>query len=164
MYAYILVGAPGSGKSTFKRHLMRIHPLKGWVAIGANEVLEWKAKDLRRTFDSVKAEFSDYAETESLALLKRSVTMQRAIIADSCNATRAERALILKEIPSTYRKTCVIINPPATDELRRRLDSRRGHTVADNQIAAFTEIFEYPNKDEGFDNLYEWPEKYNDDK
>lgn len=163
MYAYILVGAPGSGKSTFRRHLMRMHPLQSWVVISADDYLESKAKQQQKTYDYVRENFYDEAVEHTKDLLKRAIAMRLPVIVDETNHTLTGRKEILEEIPCEYRRTCVVFTTPA-DEIRERNASRKGKTITEDDLSLYWAKYVEPKIEEGFSNLYEWPERYNDAK
>ena len=157
-YAYLLVGFPGAGKSTFRKHLMRTHPLKNWVVVSADDYVDEQAKLLRKTYSEIFNEHRDASHAHALNQFRLAIKTRRSVIIDNTNLTKADRRKFMSEMPSTYRTTCVILREPNEDELKRRLSSRPGKTIPQDVLEAMRKKFEYPNKSEGFSEVYEWPQ------
>lgn len=160
-YAYMLVGLPASGKTTFRKILEKMHPHKGWQIISLDDYIDHVAEKERKTYSEVFLEAANDGEARCKSQFEMSVRMKRSIIIDRTNLTKKSRAKWLKDIPEEYRITAVVMKDITEDELKKRLDSRPGKEITEQVLLNMKNMFEYPEKSEGFYNIYEWPQEIN---
>lgn len=132
----VLIGAPGSGKSTFAQRLLQAQPS------------QWKI-------------ISQDALGKSEAKRQMSLPPSGALVLDRCNGTIAQRADWIGSLqyrPPPKMVGALWFDPP-TATLLSRLRSRKDHptlTMADNFAAAihmFEANFQPPTEDEGFGRI-----------
>jgi predicted kinase len=147
---YMLVGVPGSGKSTWVEHQ---NWSKNCVCLSSDKFIEECAVSVGKTYNEV---FDEYVKTASQLLTKRAITTNVAetdAIWDQTNLTVKSRAGKLKLFPC-YKKIAVVFKTPEPDELARRLASRPGKTISDAVMASMTSIFQMPSEEEGFVEIW----------
>lgn len=151
--AYVLVGPPGSGKSTWMRSLMANGDV--YVVVSSDEEIEAYAKSKGLTYSDV---FDSYIKTAT-ALMKskfnEAIKNGQNIIWDQTNMTAKKRASILQQIPKKYKKIAVVFRVDDA-ELQRRLEHRaktEGKFIPKHVIDSMQRSFEMPTLQEGFDEI-----------
>lgn len=147
---YMLVGVPGSGKSTWVENQ---NWSKSCVYLSSDKFIEDYAASVGKTYNEV---FDGYVKTASQLLTKRAITTNVAetdAIWDQTNLTVKSRAGKLKLFPC-YKKIAVVFTTPESDELARRLASRPGKNISDAVMASMTSIFQMPSEEEGFSEIW----------
>lgn len=160
---YILVGVPGSGKSTFRTLLKRVHGHRNWHIVSTDDYIENAAKRANKTYrdmfeDTIK-DAEKYCDTHLNIALQRHAN----IIVDRTNLTAKAREKYLKLIPDGYRKIGVVMREVPDEELKERLN-RPGKEIPDEVLEGMKKRFEYPKMTEGFDDIYEWPQEIDLDR
>ncbi len=124
----LMVGLPGSGKSTAVRHIMS--NLKGgdYVVQSPNEevLAMGEAEGLNYT-ESVRKYGFEKAENIFMDQLKEALAAGKNIIVDRTNLTMGISDLLLRNVPEEYPKTAVICEIES-DELQRWLGDRARET------------------------------------
>ena len=147
---YMLVGVPGSGKSTW---ISNQHWAKNCVHLSTDKFIDEYAASVSKTYNEV---FTDYIKTATHMLNKQAITTNVAesdVIWDQTNLTVKSRANKLK-IFRCYKKIAVVFATPDSHELAKRLASRPGKSISDAVIASMTNIFQMPTTEEGFDEIW----------
>ena len=150
--AYILVGLPGSGKSTWVRSIIQDNQ---FVIVSSDDEIERHAKDNGQTYSQV---FDSYVKTATSlmnAKFKDAVANNQSIIWDQTNMTSKKRKGILQQIPKNYRKIAVVFQIDE-QELERRLTKREqdeGKAIPKHIIYSMAKSFEMPTTAEGFDQI-----------
>jgi predicted kinase len=144
--AYILVGIPGSGKSTWiKNQTWAL----GLTVVSTDAFVEDYARAQGKTYSEV---FEDYMPT-AVNLMAEQVVFAREhghdIIWDQTSTTIASRARKFNMLPD-YEHIAVVFPIPGKEELIRRLTSRPGKIIPDNVIQQMIDSFEMPTTEEGF--------------
>jgi predicted kinase len=144
--AYILVGIPGSGKSTWiKNQTWAL----GLTVVSTDAFVEDYARAQGKTYSEV---FEDYMPT-AVNLMAEQVVFAREhghdIIWDQTSTTIASRARKFNMLPD-YEHIAVVFPIPGKEELTRRLTSRPGKIIPDNVIQQMIDSFEMPTTEEGF--------------
>lgn len=155
---YMLVGAPGSGKSTWTKNFLANDHDNDYVVISSDDIIvEWgKLLDPNMTYtDAFRKVDMKQVQQELNKRLTDAVANMKNIIWDQTNLTAKSRRGRVSRIPKIYRKTCVVFEL-AHDELFRRLEKRAQEegkhipkSVVDNMISTF----EKPVESEGFDRI-----------
>ena len=148
---YMLVGVPGSGKSTWVNR--QIEQMDKYYIASTDRLLEIYASMRGATYDDVFKENIGYAEKAMLTHVKDAIMYNYDIIWDQTNISRKSRAKKLAMIPNTYDKIAVFFPTPETGELDRRLASRKGKTIPPYVLDGMVEMLEEPRMDEGFDTI-----------
>lgn len=148
----MLVGLPGSGKSTAIEQWKKEF---GFVTLSTDDFIENVAKDRGLTYNDV---FSREIKRASHALrqdLRNALSEDRNIVWDQTNIAPKGRKKKLKGIPDRYYKVAVVFDVPE-DELERRLSKRSeetGKTIPPRVLSDMSERFIYPTREEGFDKV-----------
>lgn len=148
--AYILVGVPGSGKSTWIKNQI-------W-ALGLNIVstdvwVEDYAKRMGKTYSEV---FTEYMPT-AVKLMADHVVKCRTegldIIWDQTSTTFESRAKKIRMLPE-YTKIAVVFRTPEKEEWDRRILSRPGKHIPQHVLKSMCVNFDHPTLEEGFDQIW----------
>lgn len=149
---YIMVGVPGSGKSTWIKN-------QNW-ALGMNVAstdvwVELYAKLKGKTYSEV---FEEYMPTAVEKMAEHVVWCRDNkldLIWDQTSTTIKTRAKKIRMLPEYYKIAVVVKTPPA-DELMVRLASRPGKLIPLDVVANMVEQLkaEPPTIEEGFDEIW----------
>jgi predicted kinase len=147
---YVLVGVPGSGKSTWIKE-------QEWASecayISTDIWVEDFAKRMGKTYSEV---FTEYMPT-AVKLMADHVVKAREqgqdIIWDQTSTTIASRKRKFNMLPNYYH-IAVVFETPSRLELNKRLASRPGKEIPDVVIEGMRASFEMPTEAEGFDEIW----------
>jgi len=147
---YMLVGVPGSGKSTWVNNQSWS---KNCVYLSSDNFIEEYATSVGKTYNEV---FNEYVKTATQLLTKRAITANVAesdAIWDQTNMSIKSRASKLKLFPC-YKKIAVVFSKPDDEELARRLANRPGKEISESIITSMINNFQMPTTEEGFDEIW----------
>lgn len=160
---YMLIGVPGSGKSTWVRR--NRSAMNRPVILSTDAYIERQMRDYRLPYSRMFRRHIQDATQAMQAELRSAVESGRDIIWDQTNLDSASRRRKLNQVPSEYEKVAVVFKTPGRKLLNKRLNSR---TVrSSNQAGALylpkdipTQVidqmiadFEPPSGSEGFDRI-----------
>ena len=149
---YVLVGVPGSGKSTWVKE-------QNWAAdcvvVSTDEFVEDYAKECGQTYSEV---FEEYMPTAVKLMADKVVRAREAgkdIIWDQTSTSVGTRAKKTRMLPNYY-KIAVVFKTPDTAELVKRLNSRPGKTIPWDVVSKMAAQLEAEpvTKEEGFDEIW----------
>jgi len=149
----ILVGCPGSGKSTYRKSRIAApenHP----VVLSTDDYIERKAKENNIPYNKAFTSFFDDAEKYMLANFNTSIQNNENILVDRTNVTKKSRRRFLSRIPKHYTKIAIVFERDLDYLLEinhTRLDS--GRDVPISVIQAMHEMFSVPTEEEGFNDI-----------
>lgn len=147
----VLVGLPGSGKSTSIPN-----DFTGFV-YSTDRFIEEAAKHFGITYNEAFFDNIKNATHSMDTLLSYAIKNKSDIIWDQTNMSAKKRRGILGRIPASYKKICICRVPPRTaqewSELDRRLASREGKTIPHHIIESMADSYVEPELDEGFDYI-----------
>lgn len=149
--AYILVGIPGAGKSTW---LAQQEWAKNCVVISSDNLIEDYAASVNKTYNDVFKQRINIATNEMFANAMDARDAGRDIIWDQTSVNVASRKKKLNMLGSKYRKIAVVFATPETNELKRRLNSRPGKSIPFSVIESMLRNFQMPDVNEGFDEVW----------
>lgn len=150
--AYILVGLPGSGKSTWTN---KMASKMDFVVVSSDDIIEKFAKEEGKTYSEVFDKYVGRATGMMKQAFREAVEQNRNIVWDQTNMSQKKRRGILQQLPSHYRKVAVVFN---VDDrvLQDRLDKRArdtGKSIPDHIIKSMAQSYQEPTKAEGFDSV-----------
>lgn len=152
--AYIMVGPPASGKSTWIRELVKNGG--DYVVISSDDEVEAYAKSKGLTYSDVFDEYIKTATSKMKAKFAAAVKDATSnIIWDQTNLTVKKRKSILQQLPRNYRKIAVVFSVD-DEELQMRLEERareEGKFIPQHVVNSMKMSFEMPTKNEGFDEI-----------
>lgn len=146
---YMLVGVPGSGKSTWRAHANLNHA----VMLSTDDWIEAKAASQGKTYSEVFDSEVGAATQSMMRDLAGAIKADQDIVWDQTNLTAKSRARKLRQIPASYRKVAVFFPNPSPEELARRLAGREGKTIPAGVIKSMISQLEMPTTAEGFDEV-----------
>lgn len=149
--AYILIGVPASGKSTWLAN-QNIDLSKSAI-ISTDNILEEIAQKSNLTYDQVFKDNIDAATKTMNISLKQSINQEKNIYWDQTNTGVKNRAGKISKIPTNYRKVAVFFQTPEPEEHAHRLASRCGKTIPPHIIRSMMENLQPPTLAEGFDEI-----------
>lgn len=147
--AYILVGVPGSGKSTWvnKQQLT-----KDYAYISTDKFVEAYARSVNKTYSEVFQFFMP----EAVKLMADEVVQAREagqdIIWDQTSTTIETRKKKFWMLPG-YRMVAVVFETPEKSCLDIRLKSRPGKIIPTEVVESMIRKFEMPTLQEGFHSI-----------
>lgn len=160
---FMLIGIPGSGKTTFINQLMFECP-EEWTHIASTDQIieEWAAEE-GKTYDDVFFDYYKTAEKTMYEWTMNAIKMDKTIIWDQTNMNVQTRAKKLILIPDNYEKIAITFNVPGN--LTERLASRPGKTIPLQVCQNMINSYEPPTQAEGFDRIisaeeYTWKSLY----
>ncbi len=147
---YVLVGVPGSGKTTWVQNQKWA---KDCVVVSTDEFVEAYAKECGKTYSEV---FQEYMPTAVLLMAAKVVDARdskKDLIWDQTSTTIKTRAKKFNMLPDYY-KVAVVFKRPPDEELEKRLASRPGKDVPWSVIEQMWGNWEEPTLEEGFDEIW----------
>ena len=147
---YVMVGVPGSGKSTWIAN-------QKWkddcVIVSTDEFVEDYAKECGLTYSEV---FDEYMPRAVELMLDRVIWARETgkdIIWDQTSTSIRTRAKKINMLPDYY-KIAVVFKKPDDVELKKRLASRPGKVVPWSVVEQMWGSWEDPTLEEGFDEIW----------
>ncbi len=147
----VLVGLPGSGKSTSIPE-----DFDGFV-YSTDRFIEDAAKHFNSTYNEMFKDNIGNATKVMDGMLASAIAAGSDVIWDQTNMSAKKRRSILARFPSSYYKKCICRVPPLDsqdwNELHRRILSREGKTIPSHIIESMAGSYVEPTIDEGFDEI-----------
>ena len=148
---YMLVGVPGSGKSTWVKNQ------EFWMSkcayISTDMWVEMEAERRGVTYSEI---FQEYMP-KAVELMVNHVELARDkgmdIIWDQTSTTITSRVKKFRMLPEYYT-IGVVFRIPKPEELQRRLANRPGKVIPSDVLQSMIDGWEEPTKDEGFNQIW----------
>lgn len=149
--ATILVGLPGSGKSTYIANSM---DPSVWV-FSSDNIIENIAFEYGLTYNEAFKDLIAFADKTCRNEFKCAVANhENDLVVDRTNLTIKSRRTWIEPLNEKgYHITVVVFPVPEKDEWERRLNSRPGKTIPDDIIQNMMRNFQFPTVEEGFDDI-----------
>jgi len=147
---YVLVGVPGSGKSTW---INAQDWAKDCAIVSTDQYVEAYARSVNKTYSEVFKEFMPKAVDLMAQAVVDARSARRDIIWDQTSVTLSSRKKKFVMLPD-YRKIAVVFRTPETTELDRRLKSRPGKDIPAEVVQQMIDNYDPPTEDEGFDEIW----------
>jgi len=143
----LLVGLPGSGKSTWRTSLGT-----NYTFLSTDDYVEKVAKAYGTTYDRVWVQHIDEATKAMDIEFREAIESKKSIAVDRTNLSLKSRRKFLSQLPKIYSKVAVYFE--IDEELRQmRMKGREGKLIpaaADDRLRS---AYVRPTKDEGFDMI-----------
>lgn len=148
---YVLVGVPGSGKSTW----IAKQPFdwNNTVIASTDNYVEKVAKQQGKTYNDVFKDAMPAAIGDMMRTVKDAVKNNYNIVWDQTSTSVAARKKKLVAVPDTYRKVAVVFSTPEKKEHERRLGNRPGKVIPADVLHQMQSTMTIPTKAEGFDDI-----------
>lgn len=147
--AYILVGVPAAGKSSWVAH-------QEWADkcayISTDKLVEAYARSVNMTYSQVFNEFMPNAVKLMVDEVVEARNAGKDIIWDQTSCTVASRKKKFNKLPN-YEMIAVVFKTPDSEELDRRLKSRPGKNIPNHVMKSMIKNWEEPSEEEGFDKI-----------
>lgn len=149
--AYILIGVPGSGKSTW----IAKAPVdwNNTVVASTDNYVEQEANRQGKTYSEVFKDVMPAAVNHMAQTVINAVKNKQDIIWDQTSTSKHTRAKKFRMLPHDYEVIGVVFPTPDRKELNRRLASREGKTIPDEVIQSMIRNWEEPSEAEGFSKI-----------
>jgi predicted kinase len=148
--AYILVGVPASGKSSWVRAQKWA---KDCIEVSTDFHVEQYAKEQGKTYSEVFDEYMTTAIELMIADIHNAMEFGKDIIWDQTSTTVLSRKRKFKMLEG-YKMIAVVFRTPHPEEHRRRLNSRPGKVIPETVLESMINMFEMPTEEEGFDEVW----------
>jgi len=148
---YMMVGVPGSGKSTWINS--QDFDYKSTIILSTDNYIDKIAMLTDSTYSSVyhsEIKNADKNLKESLAL---AIKNGYDIVWDQTNPSVKVRRKKLNKIPAHYKKVAVCIPLLDKEELMKRIRSRKHKYISSTLLTSMIDSFTIPTLDEGFDEV-----------
>ena len=147
---YMLVGVPGSGKSTW---VSNQEWAKDCAYVSTDMWVEFEAERVGKTYNAVFKDFMPSAVKLMADDVVQARTLGRDIIWDQTSTTVGSRKKKFNMLPD-YQHIAVVFRTPSRDELDVRLSGRPGKHIPKMVIDSMIEGWEEPTMDEGFKEIW----------
>lgn len=117
---HVLMGLPGSGKTTWRRHFLAERAGTAH-AIGRDDIVEELAAAHRITYAEAWRTFSRTIDKEFRRRLAEAFTLDRDVVIDNTNLTVKARRRILGRVPAGWERIGVIFDIPEPQLVSRLL-------------------------------------------
>lgn len=153
MNLYVLIGIPGSGKSTYaQEHLSHT------AVCSSDKYVEEFAQDSGKTYSEVFPDAIKMANSLFNVDVGMAAREKLPITIDRTNLSAGSRRRWMEWKGEGYKIHAIAFLPPLRGsvgwvELQRRLASRPGKEIPQNVIDRMCSQFEVPTFEEGFDSI-----------
>ena len=163
---YMLVGLPGTGKSTWTNRFKRKHiselneqsfktntPFQyNLSVISTDDIIQLIADQHRLTYNQIFDNLTySFAEKLSHKLARFAFERNDVVIWDQTNLSYKSRGKKLEMVPKTYKKTAVSFGIPV--DWKERLESRQGKVIPSDVLNGMMRGYDPPMLSEGFDDI-----------
>ena len=146
---YVLVGPPGSGKSTWVKNQKLVND---YVYVSTDMHVEAYAKAQGKTYSEVFKEYMPKAIRRMHQDICNAKAASSDIIWDQTNTTVASRAKKFQMLPD-YEMIAVEMSFVPIPELFRRVNSRPGKEIPKSVMYSMIEGYQEPTLEEGFSRI-----------
>lgn len=158
-YLYMMIGLPGSGKSTAIQKLIDQgyvrYLVKERMILSTDKFIEAKAHEEGKHYHEVFEKYIGAATAQIEVDLKEAINKNADIFWDQTNLSAKSRAKKLEKIPKHYIKVALVFVLP-DDKLQAQLDGRASQTgkfISPKVVSDMKKTFEYPTFSEGFNEI-----------
>ena len=151
----MLIGVPGTGKSTWTRNFLKKNDAEQWVVVSSDDILDELANIDSLTYAQSFEKYSGYAQKEMFRRAENAIANGVNVIWDQTNMNSKNRRKKLDMFPDSYSKEAVVF-VVSDGELKRRLMKREaeiGKVIPPHVIKNMAASYEAPSKAEGFSKI-----------
>jgi predicted kinase len=148
--AYILVGIPTSGKSTWAE---KQEWIEDCAYISTDHHIEEYAKHIEKTYSDIFDEYMPTAINLMAADVLDAVKDGMDIVWDQTSTTIKSRKRKFRMLPGYYM-IAVVFSIPDDNSIAKRLLTRPGKNISWDVIEKMKSQFVMPTKEEGFDEIW----------
>lgn len=152
---YLMVGVPGSGKSTLCENLLKENPSLDIVS--TDEFIESYAKEKNISYGKAMREMGDKPLSLMNNKIQKLLKEKKSFIWDQTNVFLSARKKKLKMLSQNKYEVTAIVTELSAEELNRRLDKRiseGGKRINIKIINDMIESYIRPSYSEGFNEIY----------
>ena len=143
---YLMVGFPGSGKSTWLKN----HRRENDVIVSRDAIRFSMVAEDEEYFSKEKAVFSEFCRQ-----ISENLAAGHNVFADATHLTAASRKKLIDNVTGYDSVHAIVMNTSLTEAIKRN-DNRTGREfVPRSVIRRMACQFEFPDITENFDNVYE---------
>ena len=147
---YVLVGVPGSGKTTWIGH--QSFDWDTTVVVSTDRYVEQYAISMNKTYSEVFQEYMPTAVEKMAQAAVEAFRNNKVVVWDQTSTSVSARAKKLRMTPEHYTKVAVVFETPRKDVHDKFLD-RPGKEIPKEVIQDMVTKFVHPTLDEGFDKI-----------
>ena len=151
----MLIGLPGSGKSTWIKNFMSDKDPSQWVIASTDDILEKWGKERGLNYNQAFQQLNFKAVVAQMTQdIQDAIKNGKNIIFDQTNMNQKSRRKKLQMLPATYTREAVVFTI-TDEELKARLKKREketGKKIPSNVIDSMARSYEAPTKAE-FDKI-----------
>lgn len=144
--AYILIGLPGTGKSTW------CYDNADGEVISSDNVIEHVAEEYGMTYNEAFSYIIDFADMIAKRHFNNAVKYQSNIVIDRTNLSKKSRRRFIEPLKKAGY-TIHAVSFPIPSDWEKRLTQRPGKTIPVNILDSMRKVYEEPSLDEGFDSI-----------
>lgn len=148
--AYILIGIPGSGKTTWAFNQDWIN---NCVYISTDKIVEEHAQTLKKTYSEIFENYMPQAVNIMIQQVLDAKNKNKDIIWDQTSTTIISRIKKFRLLPE-YDHIAVIFPIPNKEELERRLKNRPEKIIPEHIIKGMIDNFQPPTLNEGYREIW----------
>ncbi len=147
---YVLVGVPGSGKTTWIGH--QSFDWDNTAIISTDKYVEQYARSVGKTYTEVFQEYMPIAVDKMAQAAVEAFRDNKVVVWDQTSTSVSTRAKKLRMAPEHYTKVAVVFATPRKDIHDKFLD-RPGKEIPSEVVQDMINKFVYPTAEEGFDRI-----------
>lgn len=150
---YILIGLPGSGKSTWTKNFLAKQE-EPFVIVSSDDIIEEKCAEAGLNYSQGFEKFVGFATGEMKRRAKAAAAAGHNVIWDQTNMTPKSRKDKIGMFEG-YQRNAVVFSI-TDDELFRRLklrESQTGKSIPAFVVKNMAKSYQAPTKAEGFDSI-----------
>lgn len=149
---YILIGVPGSGKSTWVKSKNKIDD---FIIASSDDVIEKVSNKYGFTYSETFKDLIKFAQKVFEHNIQSAINLNKNIIIDRTNLNPKTRKKFIDLFKNTnrYKIVGVFFETPNLAEWNKRLNSRKGKFISQSILNSMVDNLVCPSLDEGFDEI-----------
>jgi predicted kinase len=146
----MLVGVPGSGKSTWLENNYFGGIAEGYEIVSTDDIIQHISDSYGMTYDEAFPDLIKFAEKAVWKQLEIASKFKNSVVIDRTNLTVSSRRKFLRYLEG-YEFEAIVFPTPDKQEWERRLSSRPGKTIPKRVLESMRNNTEAPTLEEGFE-------------